>query len=428
MKDLEFKINQLGAIRDSSIKIKPLIVLSGESGLGKSYVAFLVHYIYYLLSNTSDRLKNFFVSHKKYDFEDLLDKPKSGDTILTISKEEVFDWINQDAIAYIGYLIGNKDFQGNVEISFPCDYEDFKFIYTEELGGIQGKEEMIYKLSTSNITYRMLSLTFEKSEAPFTALLKAELRHLLFENFRDMSSTYLLPPSRGALMEINERPAFLSGMYNEFFDFKRILNEANPWLEAPNSDVIECCSKVNDGSLKREEGRIIYSTHGTDMPLTAAASSIKELAPLTLFLNKYSTKGISFLFEEPEAHLHPNRQIKVADLISCIVNEGGHMQVTTHSDFLIKRFNNLINLFLLREKMEEGEFVKLLSKWKIKDSYLLNPKDVGAYLLKQNEDGTSQIVEQDIMADYEIPFESFYTAIKNDMALSNDIVENKEDV
>ena len=164
------------------------------------------------------------------------------------------------------------------------------------------------------------------------------------------------------------------------------------------------------------------------MPLTAAASSIKELAPLTLFLNKYSTKGVSFLFEEPEAHLHPNRQVKVADLISCIVNEGGHMQVTTHSDFLIKRLNNLINLFLLREKMEEGEFVKLLSKWKIKDSYLLNPKDVGAYLLKQNEDGTSQIVEQDIMADNEIPFESFYTAIKNDMALNNDIAENEEEV
>lgn len=104
------------------------------------------------------------------------------------------------------------------------------------------------------------------------------------------------------------------------------------------------------------------------------------------------------------------------------------MQVTTHSDFLIKRLNNLINLFLLREKMEEGEFVKLLSKWKIKDSYLLNPKDVGAYLLKQNEDGTSQIVEQDIMADNEIPFESFYTAIKNDMALNYDIAENEEEV
>ena len=162
------------------------------------------------------------------------------------------------------------------------------------------------------------------------------------------------------------------------------------------------------------------------MPLTAAASSIKELAPLTLFLNKYSTKGVSFLFEEPEAHLHPNRQIKVADMISCIVNEGGHMQITTHSDFLIKRLNNLINLFLLKDKMEENSFKELLSKWNIKETYLLNPENVGAYLLKPNEDGTSQIVEQDIMADSEIPFESFYTAIEDDIALTRDIKKYKE--
>lgn len=426
MKKLEFKINQLGAIRNSSIKIKPLMVLSGESGLGKSYAAFLVHYIYYLLSETNDRLKDFF--YNKYDFESIFANATSGETILTIPKKEVLDWINKDAIAYIGYLIGNDDFQGDIEISFPCCYKDFEFTYTEELGGIQGKEDMIYRLSSSNITYTMLSKRFEKTETPFTALLKAELKHLLFENFRDMSSTYLLPPSRGALMEINERPAFLSGMYHEFFDFKRVLNEANPRPEEPNNDIIECSSIVNEGKLKREEGRIIYSTYGADMPLTAAASSIKELAPLTLFLNKYSTKGVSFLFEEPEAHLHPNRQIKVADMISCIVNEGGHMQITTHSDFLIKRLNHLIALFILKGKMKENySFKKLLSKWNIKETYLLDPENVGAYLLKRNEDGTSQIVEQDIMTAAKIPFESFYNTIKNDLALTNDIVENKED-
>lgn len=425
MKKLEFKINQLGAIRNSSIKIKPLMVLSGESGLGKSYAAFLVHYIYYLLSETNDRLKYFF--YNKYDFESIFANATSGETILTIPKKEVLDWINKDAITYIGYLIGNDDFQGNIEISFPCDYEYFEFIYTQALGGLEGQENIIYTIKSKNISYTMHSRRIEKTEYPFMLILKAELRHLLFENFTDMSSTYLLPPSRGALMEINERPAFLSGMYNEFFDFKKVLNEANPRREEPNNDIIECSSIVNEGKLKREEGRIIYSTHGADMPLTTAASSIKELAPLTLFLNKYSTKGVSFLFEEPEAHLHPNRQIKVADMISCIVNEGGHMQITTHSDFLIKRLNNLINLFLLKDKMEEYSFKELLSKWNIKETYLLDPANVGAYLLKRNEDGTSQIVEQDIMTAAKIPFESFYNAIKNDLALTNDIVENKED-
>ena len=76
--------------------------------------------------------------------------------------------------------------------------------------------------------------------------------------------------------------------------------------------------------------------------------------------------------------------------------------------------------------MEENSFKELLSKWNIKETYLLNPENVGAYLLKPNEDGTSQIVEQDIMADSEIPFESFYTAIEDDIALTRDIKKYKE--
>ena len=180
MKKLEFKINQLGAIRNSSIKIKPLMVLSGESGLGKSYAAFLIHYIYYLLSDSNDRLKGFFVYYKKYDFDSIFANATSGNTILTISKKEFLEWINKDAITYIGYLIGNDDLQGDIEISFPCDYEDFEFTYTEELGGIQGKEDMIYRLRLRKFSYMMLSREFDKTENPFTALLKAELKHLLF--------------------------------------------------------------------------------------------------------------------------------------------------------------------------------------------------------------------------------------------------------
>ena len=420
MKQIDIKINELGAIRDSSLKLKPLMLFSGESGLGKSYAAFLIHYLYFLLSDSSDRLKLFF-SDQNYNFESIFDKVQSGSQILTIPKKEVFDWLNKDAVSYIGYLIGNEEFSGSVEIRIPCDYDDFVFTYREDLGGLQGQEEMMYHIELSHFSYNILSSKFEKNLQPFMLLLKAELKDILFGDYKDMGSTYLLPPSRGALMEINERPSFVSGMYQEFFDFKNVLSAAMQRPDTVSQDSIECCMSVNEGSLNRVDGRIMYNTHGVVMPLTAAASSIKELAPLTLFLNRYSTKSVSFLFEEPEAHLHPNRQVKVADMISCMINDGAHMQITTHSDYLIKRFNNLINLYLLKNMIDEDKYRAILQKWGIKEMFLLNPQNVGAYVLRREEDGTSRIVEQDVVTDKEISFDSFYSAIENDMALTREI-------
>ena len=420
MKQIDIKIYELGAIRDSSLKLKPLVLFSGESGLGKSYAAFLIHYLYFLLSDSSDRLKLFF-SDQNYNFESIFDNVQSGSQILTIPKKNVFDWLNKDAVTYIGYLIGNEDFSGSVEIRIPCDYDDFVFTYREDLGGLQGQEEMMYHIELSHFSYNILSSKFEKSLQPFMLLLKAELKDILFGDYKDMGSTYLLPPSRGALMEINERPSFVSGMYHEFFDFKNVLSAAMQRPDTVNQDIIECCNSVNEGSLNRVDGRIMYNTHGVVMPLTAAASSIKELAPLTLFLNRYSTKSVSFLFEEPEAHLHPNRQVKVADMISCMINDGAHMQITTHSDYLIKRFNNLINLYLLKDMIDEDTYRAILQKWNIKEMYLLNPQNVGAYVMKREEDGTSRIIEQDVVTDKEISFDSFYSAIENDMALTREI-------
>ena len=38
MNKVTFNINQLGAIKDSKIEMKPFMLFSGESGLGKSYI------------------------------------------------------------------------------------------------------------------------------------------------------------------------------------------------------------------------------------------------------------------------------------------------------------------------------------------------------------------------------------------------------
>lgn len=419
MNPVIFHIKKLGAVRNSNIELKPLMIFSGESGLGKSYVAFLVHYLYTLL--VSDRLI-FFFNEKNIDFKSIFDKKQSGQVLLSIPSDELFAWINKDAINYIGYLIGHEKFDGEVEIQFPYENKTLEFIYDDELSGLDNKEELFYKIKLDHFTYRLVSRSFQPDPIPFSDLVCAVLLDAIWGDYEAVKSCYLLPPSRGALMELTERPAFRSGMYNEFFDLKVDLSRPLAKSVEQNATITKCLSEVNMGSLQQVEGRIMYYTKdGADMPLTAAASSIKELAPFTMMLNKFSPEGISILFEEPEAHLHPERQVKVADLIACSVNKGCQMQVTTHSDYFIKRINNLMKLHLLKERMSSEEFSKLLVAYNIEEDCLMDPENVGAFLLRRNGNGYSEIITQDISLDNEIPYESFYQVIDDEIQLSGTI-------
>ena len=82
--------------------------------------------------------------------------------------------------------------------------------------------------------------------------------------------------------------------------------------------------------FKVEADKYYYRSNGKDLPISAAASSIREIAPLALLVERYDVSTISILFEEPEAHLHPLKQRMMADIISALNNAGAYMQITTH--------------------------------------------------------------------------------------------------
>jgi hypothetical protein len=416
MKTVRFYIKRLGAIKNSSIELAPLMVFSGESGLGKSYVAFLVHYLYVLL--TGMRLKRFFIE-KGYNLKDLLKDKRPDELILNVSVSELVSWINKDAITYIGYLLGHNNFVGEVEIELPFKEDSLVFTYDEEIVGLDNNEEVFYKIMLEGFVYRMQTDTVTDDPTPFVALVRAILLNEIFGDYTYLRKTYLMPPSRGALIELNERPAFSSGMYEEFFDFKMDINRPLKETQKIDEALVQYLSEVNVGDVQQVEGRLMYYTNNVEMPVTAAASSIKELAPLTLLLKKFPVNGMSVLFEEPEAHLHPGRQVKVADLIGCAIHRDCHMQITTHSDYFIKRLNNLIMLYQIKNRNYEL-YETISNKWNIQETCLIDPQKVGAYLLVRDQDGSSRIVKQEI-TDEGIPFESFYQVIENDISMSREL-------
>ena len=50
---IKILIHQIGRIGDAEIEVKPFMVFTGDSGLGKSYTAFLVDYVFNVIASTA---------------------------------------------------------------------------------------------------------------------------------------------------------------------------------------------------------------------------------------------------------------------------------------------------------------------------------------------------------------------------------------
>lgn len=83
----------------------------------------------------------------------------------------------------------------------------------------------------------------------------------------------------------------------------------------------------------------------------ASAASIKELAPFVIMLQKGLVGLYSIMFEEPETNLHPELQIKVADILAQLLHTKCRFQVTTHSDYFLRRINDLHPFGFVEEEM-----------------------------------------------------------------------------
>lgn len=417
MNNISIHIDSLGPIRNADIDIRPLMIFTGESGLGKSYLACLANYTYALLSKGNGRLMDYF---SEVDFSTLLDGKKSGDVIFSITTSDLFNWINRDAIHYIGYMIGNPTIEGKVNISWPFSENKIDFKYHESLTGLDNNEKTIYRFSSDNFNFN--SEERAVSASILTTLIQAEFIKSIDYTPLKFISNYILPPSRGALMEIQEIPTFRSGMFYEFFKLKSDI--ARP-IESPREQdaiLTNLLSRINDGTISLTNDNLTYTTHsGHQMPLSAAASSIKELAALALLLPKYNLDDMTLLFEEPEAHLHPSRQQSLADLIGYIVSKGCHLRITTHSDYFIKRINALIKLYPVISRLQSQDSNKLLDKHGIIKESLIDAEKVIAYNLSRNENGYTNVSQLKTDAEEGVPFDSFHKVITRYFDLLSDL-------
>ena len=423
MKCIKVRIDQLGRIRDSEILVSPLMVFSGESGLGKSYLALLCHYFFELLINTS-RLNHFFVDNN-IDFNVLSKDFKDVGTALEIKKQDLEAWMAKDAILYLRYMLGYDGISGQIEITLPESVPDtMAFTYKNELTGLVDKEEIYTILSLGNLRFRIQEKT-QFDESPFAFLLRFVLIDYIFGNYQMLDSTFVLPPSRGPILTEQIIPT--TGMYSEFLNDMAGLNRIKPRPDTASEIVLKLFRTILEGEVDKEETTYIYTTNDASMPVSAAAASIREIAPLQILAKKQDVSRCAILVEEPEAHLHPLKQRMMADIIGALSHNGAIMQITTHSDYFLRRLNELIMFAKAKKTTDDPDKLRTLSeKVNIVEDMSIDESIIGAYLLRKQADNTSIAVKQDISNG--IPFAAFRDAILDNMNYQDILGDYLQDV
>ena len=408
---------------------------SGESGLGKSYLAILCHYFFDVLIDQT-RLENFFSEEREYITPPSSFSKQDTGIIMKFSKKALEDWLSKDLVAYIRYILGYQDAPVDVSISLPpiedqdslfsSDEEEvFLFSYNADLSGLADKEELTYTLSLGRLRYNRAkesSFSALGEENPLSVLLRHYLMSMIFGDFQALEDAVLLPPSRGAYF--TEDLKAKTGLFERFIRKISVLRRA-PEFEQATDEVVKLLFQeiIHGRIIVKDDGYYHLSEDGVELPISAAASSIREVSPLSLIINRLEVSKTALLFEEPEAHLHPTLQRKMADLLMLLAERGMYMQVTTHSDHLLRRINELMMLAELKNQKEDEEYEVFLNENQLSKSPIQKEgfSRIASFYLRRRQDGSSEIREQNISEG--IPLQSFKDAVKESLRVEDILQE-----
>ncbi|MDD9808351.1 MAG: AAA family ATPase [Thaumarchaeota archaeon] len=105
---------------------------------------------------------------------------------------------------------------------------------------------------------------------------------------------------------------------------------------------------------RHEQPKIAYTPSGTEIPLWLAPPGTADAATFQLFQSGSSRADV-LVFEEPEAHLHPESQTRLAKHIVRLVNGGTHAILATHSVHFLEQ----MSLFLKMSRLTPRQRQKL---------------------------------------------------------------------
>lgn len=210
----------------------------------------------------------------------------------------------------------------------------------------------------------------------------------------------------------------------EYLDFiQTYTKKAN--LDQEESNLIEFVEEqLLNGKLDYEKGQFVYKEKDSIIPLNYASSMIHELSVLSTILMSNKKMGYIY-YDEVENSVHPLLQGGVARALVRFCNLGKKMMISTHSDTMAGKLNNIILLSKIKNVAERN---KKIGKIGLTNKDMLdNTKNVGVYEFIKTKDDKVKVVELEFMPYPRIGYEfgRFNENIDQLYDESNLIMENE---
>lgn len=352
---MKIQIKNFGPIKEFELDLsRNLTVVYGENNIGKSYTMSLV----YLL------IKNIIESDKYYEGR----------------KPVALKGIVSDAAV---------DYKLNAfEVNFKKSFENT----FGKLSDFNGSEIRIYKGKAKVVTISIEGGKLYLRDADFSVFSKEFLGYC-----------YFIPASRSGLYFglRNLTPIFLKVSQNRdlFLEGIRLTEITEPQSDyflnltsigkvSKQKAFVEIAKRLEDviieGSVDYDSGtNSLYfkdKNATVNLQLDKTSSMVSEISLITAFF-KYvinngnvsypkNTKPIIFI-EEPEAHLHPSKQVKFAEILGEIVKtDSVRIVISSHSNYIFNKLNNMImakeldfkkySAYVLKKGKKLGSTAKLL--------------------------------------------------------------------
>ncbi len=445
-------VKNLGVIANGEINsVKPLILMCGPNSTGKTYMSYLLYAIFsnqYRIVpqcfNAIGKLideRNEFIIKKEYIDDFLVAESEaikfSMNSIYGLAQDAnkslfryfrlsmtITDEFYQKNVIGEGFSMDINIGGNDIKIQKEAKSDVVKFEIISSEGNIKFSNIPMYE-------YLIFSVMRFCAHSPIMGarMLTVERNSIYtFNTELSLSRNELID----RLLDVKRSESSLADMVNNgsqryplaIRESLRVANDLET-IQKRKSPYFEFAAKIEAellhgviGVNKTGSVEFMPETSGKQvkrLPIHMTSSVVKTLSSLIIYLKHLAKKHDLVIIDEPEMNLHPDNQRLLARLFARLVNKGIRLVISTHSDYIIREFNNVVmahELFGNQKSIADSE----LSYDK---SELLDRKKIDVLYFQFNKKGKVEITN--------VPLDKYgfnIESIDDTINLQNDITQN----